>query len=258
MAKSGQKINLGALLVVGLGLAMLFVVVNITSSKTTKQNLNSNAQEYNPVINPADFTTNITNKYSAWPIGKKMVYEQRNKDGLEKIEITVTGETKVVMGVTTLVYFDKVWLNGVILEDTRDYLAQDRQGNVWYFGEDVDNYEDGVLVDHEGSWLAGVDGALPGYWMKANPTVGETYRQEYRPGIAEDMAKVVSLNERVVVPDGNFTGCLKTYDFSPLIPDLQEHKYYCPQVGGMALEVDQVSKDKTKLIDVLFNGVSSD
>lgn len=218
--------------------------------------VNGSHQEYNPVISPADFTTNITNKYTTLPAGKKMIYENKTKDGLEKIEIWVTGETRTVMGVNTLVYFDRVWLNGVLIEDTRDYLAQDLEGNVWYFGEDVDNYENGQLLDHHGSWLAGVDGAKPGYWMKADPKVGETYRQEYYAGQAEDMATVLSLNERVVVPDGNFTNCLKTNDFSPLDPDLQEHKYYCPQVGGMALELDLLSKDKTKLVDVLINGVS--
>ena len=260
MGRNSQlKKNIFQLFVSTLLGAVLIVTVSIVISKSTTHNLKANAaEEYNPQIKPADFTHIITNKYTALPVGKKMIYESRTKDGLERIEIYISGDTKTVMGVNTLVYHDQVWINGEFLEDTRDYLAQDKEGNVWYFGEDVDNYENGVIADHEGSWLAGVDGAKPGYWIKANPVVGETYRQEYYKGQAEDMATVVSLNERVVVPDGNFTGCLKTYDFSPLDPDLQEYKYYCPQVGAMALESDLLSKDKTKLIDVLINGVSAE
>jgi hypothetical protein len=113
-------------------------------------------QDYNPEINPADFTTQITNTYFSLPVGKKMVYQAKTEGGVENIEVLITGETKSVMGVETLIVWDRVWVNGELIEDTRDYLAQDGEGNVWYFGEDVDNYEKGKLKDHDGAWLAGV------------------------------------------------------------------------------------------------------
>ena len=213
------------------------------------------AESYNPTINPSDFTTEITNKYFTLPVGKMMVYEAETEDGLEKIQIEILDETKTIMGVKTLVFWDRVWLDGELIEDTRDYLAQDKEGNVWYFGEDVDNYEDGKLKDHAGAWIAGIDGAKPGIWMKANPQVGDSYRQEYYKGEAEDMAEVLATNERVTVPYGTFKNCVKTLEWSPLEPDLKAHKYYCPEVGGTVLEVELVGgerkvEERVELIDV--------
>ena len=210
---------------------------------------------YNPKINPSDFTTEITNKYFTLPVGKMMVYEAETEDGLEKIQVEILDETKTIMGVETLVYWDRVWLDGELIEDTRDYLAQDKEGNVWYFGEDVDNYEDGKLKDHAGAWIAGIDGAKPGIWMKANPQVGDSYRQEYYKGEAEDMAEVLATNETVTVPYGTFKNCVKTLEWTPLEPDLKAHKYYSPEVGGTVLEVELVGgerkvEERVELIDV--------
>jgi hypothetical protein len=107
------------------------------------------AESYNPTINPSEFTTEITNKYFSLPVGKKMVYEAKTEDGLERIEILIPGWTKNIMGVKTLVFWDRVYLDGELIEDTRDYLAQHKEtGDVWYFGEHVDNYEGGKLIDH--------------------------------------------------------------------------------------------------------------
>ena len=106
------------------------------------------AEQYNPQINPADFTINITNPYFTLPIGKKMAYESKTPDGVERIEVVVPGWTKTVMGVETLVFWDRVYLNGVLKEDTRDYLAQHKNGDLWYFGENVDDYENGKFKDH--------------------------------------------------------------------------------------------------------------
>ena len=205
---------------------------------------------YDPQINPVNFTAEITNKYFTLKPGKKLIYEGQTEDGLERIEILITDETKNIMGVETLVYWDKVWLDDVLIEDTRDYLAQDKEGNVWYFGEDVDNYENGVLADHDGSWIAGVDGAKPGIWMEANPQVGDSYRQEYYKGEAEDMAEVLAINETVAVPYGTYTDCVKTYDWTPLDPTAKEHKYYCSEVGGLVLEVNLNNDEKVELVDL--------
>ncbi len=194
------------------------------------------------------FSTMITNKYFKLPIGRKLVYEGRTDEGLERVEITIPGATKKIMGITTLIYRDKVYLDGELVEDTKDYLAQDKDGNVWYFGEDVNNYENGKLVDHEGSWIAGRDGAKPGIWIKANPKVGDSYQQEYYKDVAEDTVDVISVNETVTIGLGKYQNCLKTYDWTPLDSQAKEHKYYCPQLGALVLTKDLVSGDKAELV----------
>lgn len=201
------------------------------------------AETYKPVITPQEFSTDITkNPYFSLPVGRKFVLEARTEDGLERVEIMVPGWTKTVMGVETLVYWDRVYLDGELIEDTRDYLAQHENGDVWYFGEDVDNYEDGKLADHEGAWIAGVDGALPGVWLKADARVGDKYRQEHYAGKAEDAAEVVGVGEKVETPLGKFSDCIKTFEWSPLFPSTA-HKFYCRETGTVTLEVDLVGPE---------------
>ncbi|MBI4563400.1 MAG: hypothetical protein HY716_01730 [Planctomycetes bacterium] len=117
-----------------------------------------------------------------------------------------------------------------------DWFAQDKDGNVWYFGEDSKEIEDGVVVSTEGSWEAGVGGAQPGILMLADPKVGISYQQEFAEGVAEDMARVKSLSESVTVPVGTFEGCIETMEWTPLEPGARESKFYAPGVG-LVLEV---------------------
>lgn len=202
-------------------------------------------------IKAENFTSEITkNPYFNLPVGKKMTYQQTGDEGSERIEIQILDETKEVMGVMTRVYWDRVWNGDVIVEDTRDYLAQDLEGNVWYFGEDVKNYEEGVLANTNGSWIAGVDGALPGIWFKANPQVGDSYRQEFYKNFAEDMADVVGINETVETAKKTYTGCVKTYDWTPLERISKEYKYYCPEVGGVVLIEHAVKGERRELLEV--------
>ena len=135
------------------------------------------------------------------------------------------------MGIDAVVVRDTVTVDGAVVEDTFDWYAQDRAGNVWYLGEDVSNYEDGEVVDHDGSWEAGVDGALPGVVMPAEPSVGDAYRQEYLAGEAEDMGEVIALDGEVEVPAGAFAEVVTTRDWTPLEPDVVEEKDYAPGVG---------------------------
>ena len=135
-------------------------------------------------------------------------------------------------------------------EDTFDWFAQDKDGNVWYFGEDSKEYEDGKVVSTEGSWESGVDGAKPGIVMKANPQVGDAYRQEYYEDEAEDMAEVVSLNEAVSVPQGSFENCLKTKEWTPLEPDIVENKYYAPGVGLVMEVAVEGESGKVELLEI--------
>ena len=126
-------------------------------------------EKYNLPINPANFTASITNPYFSLPVGRKLVYEQETEDGKERIEALVPGWTRKVFGVETQVSWYRAYYDGELIEDLRDYYAQHKNGDVWYFGEHVDAYEDGKLHDHDSAWIAGVDGAMPGIWMLANP-----------------------------------------------------------------------------------------
>ncbi len=211
-------------------------------------------EPYAPVIDPAEFSAKIDNPFFSMPVGKTITLESQTADGLERNEIIATPETRTIMGVTTLVYWDRVWLNGKIHEETRDYLAQHKNGDVWYFGEVVDNYENGQLKDHKGSWIAGENGALPGIWMKANPQVGDTYREEYYKGEAEDMAKIASLSETVKTPLGTFQNCIKTDNWTPLDPSLKEAKFYCREVGTSALELNLTDNEKAVVVKVENGG----
>ncbi len=201
---------------------------------------------YNPSINPADFVAGVDNLLFPLVPGTQYVYQ----GGEETIEVTVTDDTKQILGVTTIVVRDVVSVGSEIIEDTYDWYAQDKAGNVWYFGEDTKEYEDGQVVSTEGSWEAGVDGAKPGIIMHATqPAIGVPYRQEYYACEAEDMAELVSLSESVTVPYGSFDNCLQTRDFTPLEPNVNEYKYYAPGVG-LVLEVDVQSGARTELIEV--------
>lgn len=174
-----------------------------------------------------------------------MVFESKTEDGVERVEIYIPGETRVLMGVKTLLFHDVVTRNGKLIEDTRDYIAQHKDGTVWYFGEDVDNFENGLLKDHRGSWLAGVDNAQPGIWMKARQVVGESYRQEYYEGEAEDWAEVIATDATVKVPAGTFKNCTKTLEWTPLEPGNKAYKYNCRETGGITLEEE--IKDGTRV-----------
>jgi hypothetical protein len=171
-------------------------------------------------------------------------------------EVTVTGDTKTVMGVTCVVVLDRVLVNDVITEETFDWYAQDKQGNVWYFGEDSTSYEEGEAPSTEGSWEAGVDGALPGIIMPANPQVGDVYRQEYWKGEAEDMAEVEDVSGTVTVPYGTFDNILTTKEWTPLEPDVREQKQYAPGVG-VVVEDSPTESEHMELTDVRQAGAQA-
>jgi len=189
-------------------------------------------------LNPADFSTNITNPlFPLSTLGPK-VFEGQDTDPDTgevvdaRLESAVLGKTRKVAGVEVLVLQEDVFANGQLVERALDHFAQHRDGSVYYFGETVDNYENGKVVNHDGSWLAGKNGAEPGIVMPAHPFVGQTFNQENAPGVAQDQSKVVALNERVRTPAGRFTGCAKLEDTNPLeSQSTSEFKWYCPSVG---------------------------
>ncbi len=189
------------------------------------------------MLNPADFTTQIDNPY--WPMspGSKWVYaESDTKGGRKQVVITVTDKTKrIANGITARVVRDAVSENGELVEVTDDWYAQDRDGNIWYLGEQTAEYANGKVTTKSGSFEAGVDGAQAGIAVPADPAPGMTYRQEYYAGEAEDKAGVVTVGlEQVEVPFGHFTnGILMTRDLVPLEPKVQELKFYAPGVGPL-------------------------
>jgi hypothetical protein len=204
-----------------------FVLVLITSVPDVSAA--QKPKSWNPTIDPADFTTNVTNTYFPLVPGTTCTYS--TPDGSETMTIEVTGQTKVVMGVTTLVVRETHREDGVIVEVSENWYAQDADGNVWYFGEFSQTYENGVPTTSEGSWEAGVDGALPGIIMPADPQHGQTYFQEFAPGVATDQAMVLTTNDTVTVPAGTYTNVLRTKEWTPLENASVEHKYYAPGVG---------------------------
>jgi hypothetical protein len=209
---------------------------------------------YAPEIDPDDFltpeeTAADPNPYLPLVPGTTYRYEGETEDGIEGIEVEITDETREILGVACIVVRDTVTVDGELVEDTRDWFAQDAEGNVWYFGELSVNYEDGELADIEGSWEAGEDGAFAGIVMPAAPEVGMAYRQEYLLGEAEDAAEVLSLDESAAVPYGAFDACLMTGDFTPLEPDAYEYKFYAPGLG-LVLEVDAETGERVELVAV--------
>jgi hypothetical protein len=183
-------------------------------------------------IEPARFSAEIDHPF--WPMAPGTVWIYR--EGEQRVEVTVTDRTRSVMGVETRVVHDLVTENGVPVEDTFDWYAQDDDGNLWYFGEDTTEYENGKPKTKEGSWEAGVDGALPGVIMPASPQVGMTYREEYYKGHAEDGASIISTDSLAKVPSGRFEHGIQTRNFSDIEPDVIEEKIYAEGVG-VVLEI---------------------
>lgn len=207
-------------------------------------------ENYSPEINPTNFVSKIDNQYFTLTPGITFLYISETEDGTERIEVTTLEDKRIVMGVETTIVWDRVWLDEKLIEDTKDWYAQDKDGNVWYFGENSKEYSKGLYVGNSGSWEAGIDGALPGIVMKADPEVGDVYRQEYYEGIAEDMGEIVDFSEPIRVSYGYYTDCIKIKDTNPLEPDVIEFKYYCSNVGGVILEEDIEDGETVELYDV--------
>ena len=203
--------------------------------------------EYHPIINPAEFVDGITNPFFPLTPGTTLIYS----GGGEVDTFTVTDKTQTILGVRCIVVHDVVAVNGEVIEDTLDRFAQDIKGNVWYFGEVSQEFENGELVSLEGSWRAGVNGAQPGIIMKADPRAGDVYRQEFLLNEAEDLAEVMALNGSAMVPAASCNNdCLVTREFTPLEPGTTANKYYARGIG-VILEVDPSTGVRTELVQII-------
>jgi hypothetical protein len=191
-------------------------------------------------LDPADFSPNINNRRWPMTVGSRWVYRVIDvEDGSKQRDvIKVTDQTKMIAdGIEARVVSDIVTDHGKPTEVTKDWYAQDSEGNVWYFGEDTIEYVHGRARDN-GSWEAGVDGALPGIALPAKPKVGMSYREEYSKGEAEDQSRVLVLDAQAEVPAGHYKRVLMTEDFSPIEPKVSELKFYAKGSGQAVLAVD--------------------
>jgi hypothetical protein len=205
---------------------------------------------YDPVIDPANFVAKIDNPFFPLVPGTTFIYEGQTSEGLMRDVFAVTHNTRVIDGVTCVEVHDSVFTDGELTEDTLDWFAQDKDGNVWYFGENTAELEDGLISTIDGTFMAGVDGDKPGIVMKAHPAVGDFYRQEFSLANAEDEAETIGLNASVTVPYGSFQHCLRSEETTPLEPDALEDKFYASGVGNV-LTVDEETGERDELIQII-------
>lgn len=204
---------------------------------------------YAPVLEPAQFSEQVTAPWLALRPGRVWVYESATALGLERIETTVLAEPRLIGGVPCRATDTQEWLDGELKERAVEWYSQDAQGAVWYLGEITQEFADGLPVAMDGSWRAGVDGAMAGMILPHAPRVGDAYRMEFLLGEAEDVARVVAVEQTVTVPAGTFEHCVAVEEWSPI--DLRELvlKYYAPS-AGMVLEVNQRTGERLELLEL--------
>jgi hypothetical protein len=222
---------------------------------TAREGVERNENEPNEGLEPFEaraFVREIDNPYFPLKPGTVFIYEGQSDARPEKDEVSVTSDTKTILGIVTTVVRDKTWVAGRLVEDTRDWYAQDRKGTVWCFGEDSAELDkNGKLRSTEGSWVAGKHGARPGIIMEAKPAKGDTYYVESANGVAEDQAGVLSLAEHVTVPYGSYDGCLRTKEWSRLESGVVENKYYAPGVGLILAKTVKGGAERLELVNVI-------
>jgi hypothetical protein len=197
-------------------------------------------------FDPDNFVRVVDNRFFPLTPGTRYVYKGIEDDERETNVTIVTHDRKNILGISAIVVFDRVFVQGELKEKTFDWYAQDRQGNVWYLGEDTKEFEDGRVVSTAGSWETGKRGATAGIIMLAHPHITDKYRQEFLAGEAEDVARVVDRGLDVRVPYGSFHNCLKTVEFTRLEPGIKEAKDFCPGVGFV--KAHGISGETTQLV----------
>ncbi len=209
--------------------------------------------DYAPSIDPATFVDQVDNPYLPMAPGTRWVYE--SGDGSERTEVEVLDERKDIMGISATVVRDTVYIDGVIAEDTYDWFAQDAEGTVWYLGEATQDFDEcGQPNDTGGSFEYGVDGALPGIAMPANPEVGFAYRQEFYEGEAEDLGEVIEVGVTRSTGLGDYDDVVVTRDWNPLEPAVIEEKSYAPDVGMILEEHVRGGDETTELVEFTPGG----
>lgn len=205
---------------------------------------------YDPQISPKDFSPDITNNFFPLIPSRTLVYEVVTPEGIEHIEYQETNVVRTLNGISCREVHDVSSINGQLHEDTLDWFAQQNNGDVWYMGEFSEQLDNGFVEGTEGTWRFGKDGAKPGIQMRASPSVGDVYRQEYALGDAEDMARTVALDQTVTVPAGVFQHCVASDEWSPLAAGANvERKYFAPGVG-LVLTIELATGTREELIAI--------
>ena len=206
--------------------------------------------KYSPSIDPANFVSTIDNPYFPLEPGTGFHFTGARGKTPQTDDEIVTHRTKQILGISSTVVRDTVSEHGRAIERTFDFYAQDKQGNVWYMGENSLERKNGRFVRASDSWLSGVDGAEPGIIMPADPQPGDDYRQEYYPpGEALDEAHVIGFHGPFTVPTGTYKRALVTSEFSPLEPQT-EQKYYVAGLGEIQEKVVKGHHEQFKLVRV--------
>ena len=183
-------------------------------------------------VDEADLASTGRNRFMIVESGYFQIFEGKEDGKDVKIHITVLAETKKFGAVECRVLEDKVWEDGQLVEVARDYVAISKKtSDVFYFGEDVDNYKGGKLANHDGSWLHGEKGAKFGLLTPGTPLLGARFYQELAPNVGMDRIEILSLSEVVETPAGKFEHCMKTEETSPLEPGMTDYKLFAPGIG---------------------------
>ena len=207
-------------------------------------------------LNADDFVSGINNLYFPLKPGTIFKYKQffrdGNDQGIENIQIEVTNNTKIIKGIICEIIHDQVFEKGILIEDTYDWYAQDKWGNVWYMGEDTKKLVEGNWIT-TGSWEHGVNGAVAGIIMLGHPEqhIGELYPQEYLKDSAEDKARVISCNSTASIQFGTFTHCVVTEETTRLSPGVKEYKYYAPGIGNISTILNIGGLEHEELVGIL-------
>jgi hypothetical protein len=232
---------------------VLVMLLTTTSSALAKSNV------IKLPFDPDNFVRKIDNPYFPLKPGTTFIYKGQVDGTPTRDVMTVTHQTKVILGVTTTVVHDRGYEDGILTEDTFDWFAQDKQGNVWYFGENTKELDEkGNVISTEGTWQAGVDGAKPGIVMLAHPHKGDKYRQEFAPDVAEDMAQVLGFKDSLCVPYGCFKHVLVIKEWTPLEPGVVENKYYAKGVGFIYSEMVQGGNETLALVRIRHQNGDND
>jgi hypothetical protein len=214
-------------------IAALGVVTLVAGAFAATSIDGATAQHTTPTVDPSNFTHPRPNPY--FPLVPGTVFHFRGSDDGEKLKehVTVTRRTKTIQGVKTTVVRDVLRRSaGSLAEKTTDWYAADNDGNVWYFGEDTATYDEhGHVESREGSWQAGVKGAVPGTIMPADPQPTDAYRQEFYRGHAEDQAWIVQRNLNVTVRYGRLHHVVRSLEWTRLEPKVVSLKLYAPGLG---------------------------
>jgi hypothetical protein len=205
---------------------------------------------YSPSVEPANFVSTIDNRYFPLKPGTAFHYNGYSGDTAQTDDMVVTHRTKRVLGIRCTVVRDTVSEHGKPVERTFDWYAQDKQGNVWYMGEDSFELKNGHFMRASDSWQSGVNGGKPGIIVEGNPKPGDVYRQEYYPpGGALDQADVLGADATVTVPSGTYERSLHTVEWSPVEPQL-ETKYYAAGIGEIKEQVVSGGHERFQLVSV--------